>query len=84
MQWRRVKALSDWEEVHTALSRGLRGLADNPLHEQSKVNICATLAYVWRVEWPMNDVSITRLYTMDGPTRILKATIGIHALALTL
>ena len=72
------------EEVHTALGRGLRGLAYSPLHEEGKVNICATLAYVWRVEWPDGDLSIVRLYTMEDPTRVLKAADDIHALAMTL
>ena len=72
------------EEVYTALGRGLRGLAYSPLHEEGKVNICATLAYVWRVQWPDDDVSIVRLYTMEDPTRILKANADIHALAMTL
>lgn len=71
------------EEFHTALGRGLRGLAYSPLHEQGKVNICATLAYVWRVETP-DDLSITRLWAMDDPTRVLKAADDIHALAMTL
>jgi hypothetical protein len=73
------------EEVHTALGRGLRGLAYTPLHEEGgKIGICATLAYVWRVEWPDDHVSIVRLYAMEDPTRILKATDDIHALAMTL
>jgi hypothetical protein len=72
------------EEVHTPLGRGLRGLAYSQIHEQGKVTIVATLAYVWRVEWPDDDVSIVRLYTMEDPTRILKATDDIHALAMTL
>lgn len=71
------------EEVHTAMGRGLRGLAYSPLHEEGKVNICATLAYVWRVETE-DDLSITRLWAMDDPTRILKAADDIHNLAMTL
>jgi hypothetical protein len=71
------------EEVHTAMGRGLRGLAYSPLHEEGKVNICATLAYVWRVETP-DDLSITRLWAMDDPTRILKAADDIHTFATTL
>jgi hypothetical protein len=72
------------EEVHTALGRGLRGLAYSQIHEEGKVSIIATLAYVWRVEWPDGDVSIVRLYTMEDPTRILKARDDIHDLAMTL
>ncbi|MDQ1482390.1 MAG: hypothetical protein QOF35_466 [Actinomycetota bacterium] len=72
------------EEVHTAMGRGLRALAYSPMHEEGKVNICATLAYVWRVEWPDGDISIVRLFTMEDPTRVLKATDDIHALAMTL
>jgi hypothetical protein len=72
------------EEVHSALGRGLRGLAYSPLHEQGKVNIAATLAYVWPVKWPDGDLSIVRLYTMYDPTRILKAADDIHNLAMTL
>jgi len=71
------------EEVHTAMGRGLRGLAYSPLHEQGKVNICATLSYAWRLETE-DDLSIVRLYTMDDPTRVLKAADDIHALAMTL
>jgi len=71
------------EEVHTALGRGLRGLAYSPLHEQGKVNICATLSYAWRLETE-DDLSIVRLYTMDDPTRVLKAADDIQALAMTL
>jgi hypothetical protein len=71
------------EEVHTAMGRGLRALAYTPLHEQGKVNICATLAYVWRVETD-DDLSITRLWAMYDPTRILKAADDIHAFAMTL
>jgi hypothetical protein len=72
------------EEVHTALGRGLRGLAYSKIHEQGKVSIIATLAYVWRVEWPDGDASIVRLYAMEDPTRFVKATDDIHALAMTL
>ena len=71
------------EEVHTAMGRGLRAMAYSPLHEQGKVNICATLSYAWRLETE-DDLSIVRLYTMEDPTRILKATDDIHALAMTL
>jgi hypothetical protein len=71
------------EEIHTALGRGLRGLAYSPLHEDGKVNICATLAYVWRVETE-DDLSIVRLWAMYDPTRILKASDDIHDLAMTL
>jgi hypothetical protein len=70
------------EEVHTALGRGLRGLAYSPLREQGEVNICATLSYAWRVE-TLNGPVIVRLYTMQDPTRILKATADVHALAMT-
>jgi hypothetical protein len=72
------------EEVQTAMGRGLRALAYSPLHEQGQVNICATLSYAWRVEWPDNAVSIVRLYAMDDPTGILRAADDIHALAMTL
>lgn len=72
------------EEVHTPMGRALRALAYSPLHEGDKVNICATYAYAWRVEWPDGDVSIVRLYTMEDPTRVLKAVDDIHALAMTL
>jgi hypothetical protein len=71
------------EEVHTAMGRGLRALAYSPLHEEGQVNICATLSYAWRLETE-DDLSIVRLYTMDDPTRILKAADDIHALAMTL
>jgi hypothetical protein len=71
------------EEVHTALGRGLRALAYSPLHEQGKVNICATLSYAWRLETE-DDLSIVRLYTTNDPTRILKAADDIQALAMTL
>jgi hypothetical protein len=65
------------------MGRGLRALAYSPLHEQGKVTICATLSYVWRLETD-DDLSIVRLYTMDDPTRVLKAADDIHALAMTL
>ncbi len=71
------------EEVHTAMGRGLRAMAYSPLHEQGQVNICATLAYVWRVETE-DDLSIVRLWAMYDPTRILKAADDIHNLAMTL
>jgi hypothetical protein len=71
------------EEVHTALGRGLRALAYGELEVQGKVVINATLAYVWRVETE-DDLSITRLWAMDNPTRILKAANDIHDLAMTL
>lgn len=71
------------EEVHTAFGRGLRAMAYSPLHEEGKVNICATLAYVWRVQTE-DDLSITRLWAMCDPTRILKAADDIHNLAMTL
>ena len=72
------------EEIHTPLGRGLRAMAYTPLHEQGQVNICATLAYVWRVQWPDGDLSIVRLWAMYDPTRILKAADDIHNLAMTL
>ena len=56
------------EEVHTALGRGLRAMAYSQFEEQCKVVINATLAYVWRVETE-DDLSITRLWAMDDPTR---------------
>jgi hypothetical protein len=71
------------EEVHTALGRGLRAMAYSQFEEQGKVVINATLAYVWRVETE-DDLSITRLWAMDDPTRILKAADDIHNLAVTL
>jgi hypothetical protein len=71
------------EEVHTAMGRGLRGLAYSPLHEQGKVNICATLSYAWRVE-TLDGPMIVQLFTMQDPTRILKAADDIQALAMTL
>lgn len=71
------------EEVHTAMGRGLRGLAYSPMDERGKVVICATLSYAWRLETE-DDLSIVRLYTMEDPTRVLKAADDIHALAMTL
>jgi hypothetical protein len=71
------------EEVRTAPGRGLRALAYSELGGQGKVIISATLAYVWRVETE-DDLSITRLWAMDNPTRILKAADDLHNLAMTL
>jgi hypothetical protein len=58
-------------------------MAYSQFEEQGKVVINATLAYVWRVETE-DDLSITRLWAMNDPTRILKAADDIHNLAVTL
>jgi hypothetical protein len=71
------------EEVHTSLGRGLRALAYSQYEEQGKVVINATLAYVWRVETE-DDLSVTQLWAIDAPARILKAVDDIQALAMTL
>lgn len=71
------------EEIHTPLGRGLRAMAYTPLKEEGKLNIIATLAYIWRVE-AEGDLSITRLWATYDPTRILKAADDIHNLAMTL
>jgi hypothetical protein len=71
------------EEVHTALGRGLRALAYSQYEEQGKVVINATLAYVWRVKTE-DDLSITQLWAIEAPARILRAVDDIQALAMTL